>query len=170
MNHEVTITPWQGEAGTICMPMVKNIPEGQPGWERRTCECGQEAWLRPEAKHLLDTMPGMTAKCTECAIRGSQKRPAIIQNTPAAPKHDQGVQFGAPGMILLPPHPSKCQVCAGDHSPEEPHNPYSLYYQTKFQMEHGRKATWEDAMGHLDENAKHNIREILKEKGIDPAK
>ena len=29
--------------------------------------------------------------------------------------------------ILLPPHPSKCQTCAADHRPEQPHNPDSMY-------------------------------------------
>jgi hypothetical protein len=74
-------------------------------------------------------------------------------------------------MTLLPPHPSKCQECAVDHDPKDPHNQESLYYQTKFHMRHGRSPTWTDAMAHCDEATKKNWREelvgLMKEHGLD---
>lgn len=52
------------------------------------------------------------------------------------------------GFKVLPPAPDSCQVCAQKHEPTEPHNPQSLYYQFTFNAEHGRSATWKDAMAH----------------------
>ena len=69
-------------------------------------------------------------------------------------------------MTLLPPAPGKCVVCAVAHSPEEPHNRQSLYYQLRFFQEHGRIPTWDDAMSHCapailaawhDELRKHDV-------------
>lgn len=71
MDKKVTLTQWDGKPGIICMPMQKNIPEGRPDWELQTCDCGQKAWLRPEAKRILKEVPGMQLKCTECAIKAS---------------------------------------------------------------------------------------------------
>lgn len=70
-------------------------------------------------------------------------------------------------LMILPAAPGKCQTCAVDHLPAEPHNAQSLYYQMKFQMEHGRGPTWLDAMAHCTEE----VREIwlggLKARGVD---
>lgn len=52
------------------------------------------------------------------------------------------------GMMLLPPAPDKCQTCAAEHAPEEPHDCGSLYYQYVFFAQHGRWPTWADAMAH----------------------
>lgn len=156
--ENIKATPWEGDPGIICMPMIKNIPEGKPEWEKIKCECGQEAWLRPEAKQILAEVPGMQAKCTECALkfRKEQINPKIK------------VEIKEAALTLLPPHPSKCQECAVDHKPNEPHNPQSMYYQFKFNMQHGRKATWMDAMAHCSDEIKKIVLEILAEKGIDP--
>jgi len=53
-------------------------------------------------------------------------------------------------MQLLPPRPGACPECARypAHKPHEPHDRNSLYYQTKFNMEHGFAPTWQDAMAH----------------------
>lgn len=71
------------------------------------------------------------------------------------------------GMMLLPPKPGVCQECATDHDPEMPHNKQSLYYQTKFQMEHGRAATWEDAMAHCSDEVKEAWKKELLKLGVD---
>lgn len=71
------------------------------------------------------------------------------------------------GMMLLPPKPGVCQECAVDHDPKLPHNKDSLYYQTKFHMEHGRYPTWEDAMSHCSDEMKEFWREELKKHGVD---
>ena len=55
------------------------------------------------------------------------------------------------GFRLLPCAPYVCQECAVLHTPEEPHNVQSLYYQYKFWAEHGRWPTWQDALAHVAE-------------------
>lgn len=69
-------------------------------------------------------------------------------------------------MKLLPPRPGVCQECAMDHKPDFPHNPQSLYYQTKFGMQHDRAATWVDAMAHCSDEMKSFWKTILTEKGV----
>lgn len=49
---------------------------------------------------------------------------------------------------MLPAAPGKCQECAADHTPEQPHNAQSLFYQYKFYGERGRWPTWKDAVAH----------------------
>ena len=53
-------------------------------------------------------------------------------------------------MMLLPPKPTACPICAVDpcHGPNEPHNQQSLYYQYRFMQAHGRWPTWADAVAH----------------------
>ena len=51
-------------------------------------------------------------------------------------------------MMLMPPKEGLCPICARAHEPELPHDATTLYYQTRFNMEHGRAATWTDAMEH----------------------
>jgi len=71
-------------------------------------------------------------------------------------------------MTLLKPHPSKCQECAVDHLPGMPHDATSFYYQTKFNMENKRGATWADAMAHCADEMKQKWTEILaRYHGID---
>lgn len=72
-------------------------------------------------------------------------------------------------LMLLLPHPSKCQTCAADHAPNIPHNAQSLYYQTKFNMDHGRGATWIDAMAHCSEDVRDRWTKELAQRGIDVA-
>jgi hypothetical protein len=50
--------------------------------------------------------------------------------------------------MLSSPLPDKCQTCAVDHAPDEPHNAQSLYYQYAFYADHGRWPTWADAIAH----------------------
>lgn len=69
-------------------------------------------------------------------------------------------------FMLFPPRPDLCQECAVKHEPEFPHNPDSLYYQTKFNMAHKRAATWHDAMAHCDRKMKAAWKKVLAEKGI----
>lgn len=61
------------------------------------------------------------------------------------------VTLRACGFTLMPPHPDRCQVCAAQHEPHEPHNQQSLFYQFAFYNEHGRWPTWADAMAHCTE-------------------
>lgn len=67
-------------------------------------------------------------------------------------------------MFLLPPAADKCQECAVDHPPEWPHDPQSFFYQTKFNMEHGRTATWRDAWAHCTPELRRQWFDILQEK------
>lgn len=72
-----------------------------------------------------------------------------------------------PSMMLLPPRPDVCQECAVDHDPRLPHNQQSLYYQTKFHIEHGRGATWSDAMAHCSDDVRERWIEALKSHGVE---
>lgn len=69
-------------------------------------------------------------------------------------------------MFLLPPAAHLCQTCATEHLPEEPHNAQSLYYQTAFNMQHGRAATWTDAMEHCTPDVRAMWREELIDLGV----
>lgn len=53
-------------------------------------------------------------------------------------------------MMLLPPADGTCPICAVDHSPDDPHNQESLYYQYRFFGIRGRWPTWADAIAHCD--------------------
>ncbi len=53
-------------------------------------------------------------------------------------------------MMLLPPAPGKCHLCAVDHPDWQAHNWQSLYYATRFLMAHGRNARWSDAVAHCE--------------------
>lgn len=70
-------------------------------------------------------------------------------------------------MMLLPPRKDKCQTCAVDHKPEQPHDATSLYFLTKFKMENNREATWTDAMAHCEEPMKKAWTAQLNKMGID---
>lgn len=70
-------------------------------------------------------------------------------------------------MTLLPPAPDKCQVCAADHGPEEPHNPESLYWAMARNMEGKPSPTWEDALAHCDEDVQKASAEVLAKHGVE---
>jgi len=74
---------------------------------------------------------------------------------------------GGHTMTLLPPRPDHCQECATKHEPDLPHNAQSLYYGTKFQMEHKRSPTWTDAMAHCTPEMKKIWVEELRAAGVD---
>ena len=64
-------------------------------------------------------------------------------------------------MMLLPPKPGTCPICAHDHPPDYPHNCQSIYYQMRFYGVRGRWPTWADAIAHcvpeLQEMWKHEL-------------
>ena len=72
-------------------------------------------------------------------------------------------------MWMLPAAPGKCETCATEHEAHLPHNAQSLFYQTRFNIENGRSATWLDAMAHCDEAMRQLWTEALTEKGVDVA-
>jgi hypothetical protein len=64
-------------------------------------------------------------------------------------------------MMLLPPPPGVCPICAHDHDPTWPHNKDSVYYQYRFYGTHGRWPTWADAIAHCDQPTRdHWEREL----------
>ena len=67
-------------------------------------------------------------------------------------KHITEVSFE--NMVILPPGPGKCKICAGAHDPAQPHNKDSLYYRMKFRQRHGRYPNWTDAIEHCTALAK----------------
>ena len=70
-------------------------------------------------------------------------------------------------FILLPPAKHLCQTCGTDHDARMPHNAQSLYYQTAFNMEHGRGPTWLDAMAHCSAEMQAFWRKSLIALGVD---
>lgn len=65
-------------------------------------------------------------------------------------------------MHLLPLLGDTCQECGTKHTPEEPHNPQSLYWQTKRNLEGLPVATWEDALSHCPPEIKTAWEQKLK--------
>lgn len=74
----------------------------------------------------------------------------------------------APGCIaLIPPPEGHCPECAEQHDPENFHNAQSIFYQAKFQLEHERMPTWEDAMSHCAADHKDKLKKALTDAGVD---
>jgi len=69
-------------------------------------------------------------------------------------------------MMLLPPKPGTCPICATAHGPREPHNAQSLYYQYRFYGVRGRWPTWADAVAHCDARIKSYWEQTLRDRGV----
>lgn len=67
---------------------------------------------------------------------------------------------------LLSPSPDVCQEGAVKHGPREPHDQTSLFYQTKFFMEHNRYPTWADAVSHCADGLKAAWTKELKKRRL----
>jgi hypothetical protein len=68
---------------------------------------------------------------------------------------------------VLPPAPDRCQTCAVDHTPDQPHDAGSLFYQFTFGNEHGRAPTWTDAMAHCTAAVRDEWTDNLRAMGVD---
>lgn len=68
-------------------------------------------------------------------------------------------------MMLLPPRPGVCPICAVDHPPELPHNAQSMYYQYRFYGVRGRWPTWADAVAHCSAVMQQQWRSELESRG-----
>jgi hypothetical protein len=75
------------------------------------------------------------------------------------------VEFKPAKMMLLPPAPGRCRICAIDHGPEAAHNAQTLFYQTRFNMRYGRAGTWADAVAHLPAELRAAWKEMLASDG-----
>jgi len=89
------------------------------------------------------------------------RQPIPIQSMPDQDGNAVGTAF------LMPAREGTCEVCATAHAIELPHNAQSLFYQTRFNIEHGRAATWTDAMEHCALELQALWREKLIEIGVD---
>jgi hypothetical protein len=69
-------------------------------------------------------------------------------------------------LFLGKTRPGVCSECGRDHAPELPHDCDSLVYQYKFYDEHGRWATWEDAMDHCSDEMKEFWKGELRKRGV----
>lgn len=67
---------------------------------------------------------------------------------------------------LMPAAPDACQVCAANHTPEEPHNPDSLYWQTARHIAGEDPPTWELALAHVEEPLRQGWVDELAKHGI----
>lgn len=68
-------------------------------------------------------------------------------------------------FMFIPPPPDACQECAVKHSPEQPHNRDSIFYQMKFQAAHGRPPQWSDAVAHCTSEVQAFWKEELEKIG-----
>lgn len=68
-------------------------------------------------------------------------------------------------MMLLPPTPGTCPICATAHASCDPHNAQSLYYQYRFLQAHGRWPTWADAVAHCATDLRQLWKTALLERG-----
>lgn len=69
-------------------------------------------------------------------------------------------------MMLLPPPPGTCPICAVAHDPLTAHNAQSLYYQYRFYGIRGRWPTWADAVAHCAPELRDAWRAKLEEWGV----
>ena len=68
-------------------------------------------------------------------------------------------------MLLLPPKPGTCPICATAHEPGMPHNAQSLYYQYRFYGVRGRWPTWADALAHCAPKMREHWERELRARG-----
>lgn len=69
-------------------------------------------------------------------------------------------------MMLLPPHPDACQVCARKHEPWNPHDAQSLYWAVARKMEGKPAPTWKLAMKHCLPAVKKIWKKELRLRGV----
>lgn len=63
---------------------------------------------------------------------------------------------------------NECPICGGSHLPDHPHSASKMAYQFRFQQQHGRLPTWEDAMAHCCPEYKDLMRNLLNAYRINP--
>lgn len=68
-------------------------------------------------------------------------------------------------MMLLPPKPGTCPICAVAHEATMPHNAQSLYYQYRFYGVRGRWPTWADAVAHCSAEMRAHWKRELRARG-----
>lgn len=70
---------------------------------------------------------------------------------------------------MLPMAKGTCIQCGTDHRENDPHNFFSISYQMRFRLTHGRDATHADTIAHLPEHLRRvtevAIKRVLKENG-----
>ena len=75
-------------------------------------------------------------------------------------------EIGMDQVMILPPKPGTCPICAVKHDRKMPHNRDSLYYQMRFYQQNGRFPTWADAMAHCSDIMKAYWIGELAKRGI----
>lgn len=75
-------------------------------------------------------------------------------------------EIGLDKVVIMPPRPGVCPVCAAEHSEIEPHNAGSLYYQMKFRQRNGVFPNWGDAMRHCPKDVQEAWKSRLLEHGV----
>lgn len=62
----------EDSGGYLCMPLVKNVPEGEYGWKQVECpECGRPCWKTQDQAAIIAICRLEGALCTECALKKS---------------------------------------------------------------------------------------------------
>lgn len=72
-KHNRTNAAGPQEVITTMMPLKKNVPNGRPDWELRTCPvCGRECWYQTDNMRQLEILASsqdIRLRCTECALK-----------------------------------------------------------------------------------------------------
>lgn len=69
--------------------------------------------------------------------------------------------------LLRPPmKEGQCAECAVFHTPDQPHNQLSLFWQYSFMEKNGRWPTWADALKHCTDEVRAFWVAALAEKGV----
>lgn len=72
-----------------------------------------------------------------------------------------------PWRMIGKPQSGNCETCATVHTPANPHNAQSFFYQYKFFDQHGRWPNWLDAMAHCDAETQAIWIRQLEKSGVD---
>lgn len=74
---------------------------------------------------------------------------------------------GEGAMFLMPPDPRLCQVCAREHTPEEPHDPTTMYAEMRARMRGEPVPSWRSAMEHCAPDVQARWTAELSRRGFD---
>jgi hypothetical protein len=69
-------------------------------------------------------------------------------------------------MMLLPPGPDVCPICAVKHETNQAHDCQSLYYQYRFYGVRHRWPTWADAVAHCTPELRAAWERELRKVGV----
>ena len=89
-----------------------------------------------------------------------------MSTAPAPAMNGPSPHLGGFTLLKGQTQTGQCAECAAFHTPEEPHNQQSLYWQYHFIERHGRWPTWDDALAHCTPELRAAWVRALRERGV----